>query len=115
MPPAAMPSADIVFDTLFAYQRSAALKSAIELEVFTAIDEGQLTAQPIAKRTGASERGVRILCDYLTVLGLLEKSEEQYRLTPASAAFLSKRSPAYLGTTARFLLLPELKKNFDNL
>ena len=29
--PQALPSADVVFDTLFAYQRSAALKSAIEL------------------------------------------------------------------------------------
>lgn len=29
-----------MFDTLFAYQRSAALKSAIDLDVFTAIDAG---------------------------------------------------------------------------
>ena len=43
-----MTSPDIVFDTLFAYQRSAALKSAIDLEVFTAIDEGAFTAEEIA-------------------------------------------------------------------
>jgi SAM-dependent methyltransferase len=110
-----MPSPDIVFDTLFAYQRSAALKSAIDLEVFTAIDEGALTAEAIASRSGASERGARILCDYLTVVGLLKKSDGTYQLTPESAAFLSKRSPAYLGTTATFLLLPELKRNFDDL
>ena len=35
-----MPSADIIFDTLFAYQKSAALKTAIDLELFTAIDDG---------------------------------------------------------------------------
>ena len=29
-----MPSAEIVFDTLFAYQRSAALNSAIDLDLF---------------------------------------------------------------------------------
>jgi len=110
-----MPSADIVFDTLFAYQRSAALKSAIDLEVFTAIDEGDLTAQAIATRSHATERGVRILCDYLTVLGLLEKADDHYQLTPEASAFLSKRSPAYLGTTAQFLLLPGLKSNFDDL
>jgi ubiquinone/menaquinone biosynthesis C-methylase UbiE len=115
MPPTTMPSADIVFDTLFAYQRSAALKSAIELDVFTAIDEGDHAAAAVAKRSGASERGVRILCDYLTVVGLLKKSGGAYELTPESAAFLSKRSPAYLGTTARFLLLPELKRNFEDL
>lgn len=115
MPPTAMPSADIVFDTLFGYQRSAALKSAIELDVFTAIDEGDHTAAAVAKRSGASERGVRILCDYLTVVGLLKKADGAYQLTPESATFLSKRSPAYLGTTAKFLLLPEVKANFDCL
>jgi hypothetical protein len=94
-----IPSADIVFDTLFAYQRSAALKTAIDLEVFTAIDEGVNTAVGIANRCGASERGTRILCDYLCIQGLLAKSDTGYQLSPESAAFLSKRSPAYLGTT----------------
>jgi ubiquinone/menaquinone biosynthesis C-methylase UbiE len=109
------PSPGVVFDTLLAYQQSAALKSAIELELFTAIDEGAQTISAIAKRCGASERGTRILCDFLSVLGLLDKSGGAYRLTPESAAFLSTRSPAYLGTTVRFLLRPELKRNFDDL
>jgi ubiquinone/menaquinone biosynthesis C-methylase UbiE len=110
-----MPSAEIVFDTMFAYQRSAALKSAIDLDLFTAIDTGDQTTSALATRSGASERGVRILCDYLSTIGLLTKSDGTYRLTPESATFLSKRSPAYLGTTARFLTRPELKRNFDDL
>jgi SAM-dependent methyltransferase len=110
-----MPSADIVFDTLFAYQKSAALKTAIDLELFTAIDEGARTAAAIAARTSVSERGARILCDYLTVNKLLAKSDGMYQLVPESAAFLSKRSPAYLGTIANFLLRPELKNNFEHL
>jgi SAM-dependent methyltransferase len=110
-----MPSADIVFDTLFAYQKSAALKTAIELDLFTAIDEGARTAAAIAARANVAERGARILCDYLTVNKLLAKSDGMYQLVPESAAFLSKRSPAYLGTIANFLLRPELKSNFENL
>jgi predicted O-methyltransferase YrrM len=110
-----MPSAEIVFDTLFAYQRSGALKSALDLDLFTAIEKGDRTSAALAARCGASERGVRILCDYLTTIGLLTKSASSYDVTPESAAFLSKRSPAYLGTTARFLLRPELKKNFEVL
>ena len=110
-----MPSAEVVFDTLFAYQRSAALKTAIDLELFTAIDEGAHTTSALAKRCGASERGTRMLCDYLVTIGLLSKSGGVYHLVPESATFLSTRSPAYLGTTARFLLRPELKRNFDNL
>ena len=111
----AMPSAEVVFDTLFAYQRSAALNSAIELDLFTAIEGGDQTTAAIAKRCGASERGTRILCDYLTTMELLAKSGDSYHVTPESAAFLSKRSPAYLGTVARFLLRPELKANFEAL
>jgi 2-polyprenyl-3-methyl-5-hydroxy-6-metoxy-1,4-benzoquinol methylase len=110
-----MPSAEIVFDTLFAYQKSAALKTAIDLELFTVIDEGARTAADIATRTNVSERGARILCDYLTVNRLLAKVNGIYELVPESAAFLSKRSPAYLGTTANFLLRPELKNNFEHL
>lgn len=113
--PDAMPSPEIVFDTLFAYQKSAALKTAIDLDLFTAIDEGAETAPAIAARTRVSERGARILCDYLTVNGLLAKSGAAYRLTPESSAFLSRRSPAYLGTTANFLVRREFADNFANL
>ena len=112
---ATMPSAEIVFDTLFAYQRSGALKAALDLDVFTAINEGATTAAALGTKCQAAERGVRILCDYLTTIGLLTKTNGAYGLTPEAAAFLSKKSPAYLGTTARFLLLPELKANMDRV
>jgi SAM-dependent methyltransferase len=115
MTTATMPSAEIVFDTMFAYQRSAALKTAIELDLFTHIDSGATTSSDIAARSGASERGVRILCDYLTTIGLLTKSNTSYGLTPEAAAFLSKKSRAYLGTTVNFLLLPELRQNMECL
>jgi ubiquinone/menaquinone biosynthesis C-methylase UbiE len=110
-----MPSADLIFETLFAYQRSAALKSAVELDVFTAIDDGANSTSSIAKRVNASERGIRILCDYLTVYGLLSKSDSSYHLVAESAAFLSKKSPAYLGSVARFLVMPELGKYMETL
>ena len=74
-----MPSAEVVFDTLFAYQRSAALNSAIELDLFTAIDGGDNTTAAIAKTCGTSERGARILCDYLTTIELLAKSGDTYQ------------------------------------
>jgi SAM-dependent methyltransferase len=110
-----MPAADIVFDTLFGFQRTAALKSGIDLDLFTAIDEGTTTASGLAARVGAAERGVRILCDYLVTIDLLTKSGSDYALTAESAAFLSRRSPAYMGTVARFLTLPFIENNFDNL
>ena len=45
----------------------------------------------------------------------MRKSGGDYQLTPDSAAFLSKRSRTYLGTTAQFLMMPAVKNNFDDL
>jgi SAM-dependent methyltransferase len=102
-PAGAPPSPVIIFDALNGYQRSAALRAAIELEVFSVIGRGERTAGAIGRACGAAERGVRILCDYLVVIGLLTKSGETYHLTPDSAAFLDKRSPAYMGGAVRFM------------
>lgn len=111
----ATPSPILFFETVSAYQRSAAIKAAVELEVFTAIGEGNQTSQALAERCGASERGLRILCDYLTVMGFLKKENGAYSLTPDSAVFLNKKSPAYMGDATRFLLSPMLVKGFETL
>jgi 2-polyprenyl-3-methyl-5-hydroxy-6-metoxy-1,4-benzoquinol methylase len=108
-------SPEVVFDALFAYQQTAALKAAIDLDLFTAIDEGAADVDALSARAGAPARSVRILCDYLTTLNMLSKEGGRYGLPPASAAFLSRKSPTYMGTTAQFLTLPELKRNFDDL
>lgn len=109
------PTPELIFETLNAYQRTAVLKTAIELDVFTSIGEGVATPAAIAARSGAAERGVRILCDLLVVIGLLAKQESEYALTPDSAAFLDRRSPKCVASSVGFLLLPEMVKPFDNL
>jgi ubiquinone/menaquinone biosynthesis C-methylase UbiE len=109
------PSPALVFDTLNGYQRSQAIKTAIELDLFTAIGEGKTTAKEIADRCGASERGTRILCDFLTIIGFLTKQDSKYTLTPDSAMFLDKRSPAYMGTVTDFILSDYIMDNFDQL
>ena len=97
------PSPELVFNTLMAYQRSAALRAAIELDVFRAIGEGITDTASLARRCSASERGMRILCDYLTIIGFLHKSGGRYEHTPTSAAFLDPRSPACIASISRFL------------
>lgn len=100
---AAAPSPALVFDTLMAHQRTAALRAAIELDLFRALGEGPGDVATLARRCSASERGVRILCDYLTVIGLLSKQDGRYSHTTTSALFLDPRSPACIASTARFL------------
>jgi 2-polyprenyl-3-methyl-5-hydroxy-6-metoxy-1,4-benzoquinol methylase len=107
-PHAKPPSPEIVFDTLQAYQRSVALRGGIDLDLFTAIGEGNTSLSAIAKRIQASEKGTRVLCDYLTMIGFLVKQGGQYTLTPDSAAFLDRNSPVYMGSMANFLMSPQV-------
>jgi ubiquinone/menaquinone biosynthesis C-methylase UbiE len=100
------------FNNVNAYQRTEALKAAIELNLFTAIAEGNETTDAIAARCETSPRGTRILCDYLTVIGFLTKQADRYALTPDTAAFLDRRSPAYVGGAIEFLLAPMLMAGF---
>ena len=104
----------LFFDTANAYQRSAALKAAVELDLFSVMGEGRSAAE-IAKSCHASERGVRILCDYLVISGFAVKDGERYRNTPESQMFLSKSSPAYLGGALQFLHAPGLTDGFRDV
>ncbi|HVW84355.1 MAG TPA: class I SAM-dependent methyltransferase [Bryobacteraceae bacterium] len=108
----ASPSPARVFETLRAFQETGALRTAIELGVFTAIAEGARTAAEIASKCGASERGTRILCDCLAVSELLTKTDGKYDNTPDSNLFLNRHSPAYMGTVADFISSPEMMNGF---
>jgi SAM-dependent methyltransferase len=118
MPPensAPAPSPALLFDTINAYQKTAVIKAAIELDVFTPLAAGPATAEAIAAHCQAAPRGVRILCDSLTIQGFLTKSANRYALTPDTALFLNKKSPAYAGRTLEFLLSNDIKGAFDHL
>jgi len=109
------PSPELIFETLNAYQRTAALRGAIELDLFTAIGEGAVTAPDLARKLKVSERGARILCDYLVVTGLLTKQASRYGLTPDSAVFLDRRSPACVASGVTFLNSPMLTGYFRDM
>lgn len=109
------PNPGMIFDTLNAFQRSAALRGAIDLDVFTVIAQGAETAEAIAAAVGADLRAVRILCDFLVVMGFLTKSDERYGLSPTAAVFLDRRSPQYLGSTAKFVTGPHLTDAFRDV
>src|SRR5689334_14338921 len=109
------PTPERFFNAINAYQQTEAIKAAIELEIFTAIAEGNVQAASIAKRCAAAERGVRILCDFLTIHGFLTKKGTQYALAPDSALFLNRHSPAYLGAAIEFLLTSRLREGHARL
>src|SRR5882757_245629 len=106
------PNPLLIFDALNGFQRATALKAAIELDIFTLIGAGAVTAAELAKRANTSEKGMRILCDFMTIQGFLNKQDSAYGLTPDSAVFLDKKSPAYIGSIAFFLVHPVHMANY---
>ena len=93
----------IVFEMMQAIHKTAALKAAIELDIFRAVGHGPGDVASIARHAKASERGIRILCDFLVINGVLAKQGGCYKHTPTSSAFLDPASPACLASTAYFL------------
>ena len=109
------PTPERIFNTLNAYQQTRALQAAIELDLFTQLSEGPSSAEELAVQLDATSKGTRILCDYLVVSGFLFKENGMYRLGPDVEVFLNRKSPAYLGGCAEFLLSPALVSCYDNL
>src|SRR6185295_5466490 len=112
---AGQPTPQLFFQTANAYQRTQALKAAIELDLFTAIGEGKNDPAALAQRCGAAERGMRILADYLTIQGFLTKDGDRYALTPDSRMFLDRGSPAYMGSLMNFLHAPKFLEAFQKM
>ena len=96
-----------VYSAALAYQTTAALTAAIKLDIFTLIGASAKTSDRLSLETGASARGLRILCDYLTVIGLLAKVDSSYSLTLASKTYLDMASPMAMGSAIDFLAAPE--------
>jgi 2-polyprenyl-3-methyl-5-hydroxy-6-metoxy-1,4-benzoquinol methylase len=109
------PTPERFFNAVNAYELTEAIETAIELEIFAAIAEGNTTSAMIGKRCEAAERGVRILCDFLTIHGFLNKEGLHYSLAPDSALFLNRHSPAYIGAAVEFLLAPRLREGHARL
>jgi SAM-dependent methyltransferase len=105
----------LIFEMVNAHQRGDALKAAIELDIFRAVGEGPGDAASIARHCSASERGIRVLCDFLVINGVLSKEGSLYKHTPTSAAFLDPRSPACMASVAQFLINPQMNMSFANL
>lgn len=111
----AFPDPSVVFAMVNAYQQTDALRTALELELFTAIGSGVVTAEALATHVQVPARGLRMLCDFLVVHGLLSKQDGQYALSPLAAAFLDTRSPAYMGSVTQFLASDTIRDAFRGL
>ena len=96
------------YDAALAYQKTAALTAAIKLDIVTLIGSGASTSDALVEKTAASSRGIRILCDFLTVMGLLRKEDGAYGVTEPGKRYLDPSSPAWMGGSIDFYAAPEV-------
>jgi 2-polyprenyl-3-methyl-5-hydroxy-6-metoxy-1,4-benzoquinol methylase len=101
-----------VFEIALAYQKTAALVAAVKIDLFTTIGASMRTADDLATQTGASSRGIRILCDALVTIDLLRKEDDRYGLAPSSRVFLDDASPFSMGSIVDFVAAPEMLNMF---
>lgn len=92
-----------LIDEFRAFERSLALRTAIEMDLFTHIGAGLDNIPALAAVCHASERGLRVLCDHLTIHRHLAKHGARYSLSLHARLYLTPVSPAYLGSAVKFL------------
>jgi O-methyltransferase domain/Dimerisation domain len=81
-----------------AFRGAKTLLSAAELGVFTALAEGPLNLDTLAKQVGIHERGARDFFDALVALRMLERDENGcYANTPETNLYLDRHKPTYIG------------------
>lgn len=97
----------------FGFAITCVLVTAVEIDLFTAIDRGADTVEKLAQETSCSARGLRILLDALAGIGYLAKEKGRYLLTPFSGTYMSKKSRTYAGAVALHSRM--LRENWDHL
>ena len=80
-----------------AYWRSSTIHAAVKLEIFTALGDRQLTVEEMHVKTGAKVRGLAMLLNALTAMGLLEHDASRCKNTGFSGLYLVKGKPGYIG------------------
>lgn len=91
------PTPDAILELGLGFWASKTLLTAVELGLFTALATEPRTAKEVVTELGLQPRGVVDLLDALVSLEMLERTDGQYRNTPATDLFLDRNKPSYLG------------------
>src|SRR5262245_15644101 len=92
---------DAILQTAFGFWNSKVLLTAVTFDLFTTLGQRQLTGEQIGKDLGLHPRCIADFLDALVALKFLQRegqgSDAKYFNTPATAAYLDRRSPCYIG------------------
>ena len=90
-----------IMQTARAFQASKVLLTAVEVDLFTTLGGGAMTAPQLGDALGLHPRGTYDFFDALVALKFLNRDGDGpqglYNNTPETAAFLNRTSPTYIG------------------
>lgn len=94
---------DELSETIRGFMPSRVLLTALELDVFTAVQRSALPpgAEELARSLGTDPRATRVLLDALVALGVLARHGPGYVNAPAAARYLAAGSPDDASTALR--------------
>ena len=95
------PTPDAILQTAFGFWNSKVLLTAVTFDLFTALGQSRLTGAEIGKKLGLHPRGVADFLDALVAMKFLERdgdgADAKYFNTSATALYLDRNSPRYIG------------------
>lgn len=91
------PTPELIMQVGIGFWASKVLLSAVEMELFTDLAKGPQTLESLQGRLGLHPRSARDFLDALLALGFLLRADGEYSNTPATALFLDKHKPSYIG------------------
>ncbi len=90
-----------IMQTATAFWASKVLLTAVELDLFSTLGGGAMTAAQLGDKLKLHPRGTYDFFDALVALKFLDRDgdgpEGRYKNTPQTAAFLDRKSPTYIG------------------
>ncbi len=101
-PRAALPNPALLMRLALAYRSSMVLFAATDLDVFTPLSDGPMSAAELAKACGSQVEPTRMLLDACTAEGLLTRVGDRFENTPLVDAYLVKGRPAYIAHGLKF-------------
>ncbi len=79
------------------YWKTCTLHAGVTLDVFTVIGQKSLSADEVCQKIGADPKGVSVLLNALSAMGLIKKTGDLYANSSSALTFLCKDSSKYIG------------------
>ena len=85
-----------------AHRSSAVLFAASELDVFSKLSSGPMTASEVAGACGAKPEPTRFVLDACVTAGMIERDGDKYKNSPTSEFFLVRGKGPYIGDGLKY-------------